>query len=721
MKTKSLFNRKVQLAFGTAILALLFVGAISFRGIAASTESDRWVRHTHEVLENLQSSLSAMQDVESSYRGFVVTGNEQSLKSYGASIIRSQQEETIIRNLTEDNPEQQQPIATLHSLADQIIQYANAVIELRRTKGLAAAADSVRAGEGLRIMDEFRDVIRKMQDEELHLLGIRDADAKWRLGRAKAVLILGTVLGLFIATAAGWSVQRDSSRRGIAEEALLEGEERFRTLANNISQLAWMADEHGCIFWYNDRWFDYTGTTIEEMAGWGWKKVHHPDQVQRVVDKISKCFQTGEVWEDTFPLRDRHGNYRIFLSRAVPIRSPQGKVMRWFGTNTDISESMESEAKYRGLLEAAPDAIVVVNQNGEIVLLNLQAEKQFGYSRDELIGQKVKNIIPEGFAERLISDGTRSAAEALAQQIGMGIELSGRRKDGSEFPIEIMLSPLKSGQGTLVTAAIRDISVRRDAENVKRLNIDLERRVIERTTELAAANKELEAFVYSIAHDLRAPLRHIDGFSNLLAEYLDASLDEDARHYLESIQGSARDMGLMVDDLLNLSRVARQELNMQVTGLNSLVEEVMKDLKPETKGREIEWKIAGLPFVECDSNLVKQVFVNLLSNAVKFTRTRQRAIIEVDQTNVDGQSVINVRDNGVGFSMKYSDKLFGVFQRLHRQEDFEGTGVGLATVQRIVQKHGGRIWAEAELNAGATFCFTLGTQIPSAEMKGSAV
>ena len=232
-----------------------------------------------------------------------------------------------------------------------------------------------------------------------------------------------------------------------------------------------MADETGSIFWYNQRWFDYSGTTLEEMSGWGWQKVHHPDHVQRVVDKISQCFKSGEVWEDTFPLRGRDGNYRWFLSRAVPIRNAEGKVLRWFGTNTDISAHQDAEkhlaqmeGRYRGLLEAAPDAMVVVNQGGEIVLLNVQAEKQFGYRRDELVGQKVKNIIPEGFAERLIADGTRSAAEALAQQIGTGIELSGRRKDGSEFPIEIMLSPLESAEGILVTAAIRDISVRKAAE-----------------------------------------------------------------------------------------------------------------------------------------------------------------------------------------------------------------------------------------------------------------
>jgi light-regulated signal transduction histidine kinase (bacteriophytochrome) len=246
--------------------------------------------------------------------------------------------------------------------------------------------------------------------------------------------------------------------------------------------------------------------------------------------------------------------------------------------------------------------------------------------------------------------------------------------------------------------------------------VELERRVAERTAELATANKELQAFAYSVAHDLRAPLRHINAFSKLLADHLGSSLDQDARHYLDTIQGGAHNMASMVDDLLNLSRVARKELTLEVTGLNSLVEEVVKELKPETKEREIEWQIARLPFVECDPVLMKQVFVNLLSNAVKFTRPRSRAVVEVNQMTVDGQPATFVRDNGVGFSMKYSDKLFGVFQRLHRQEDFEGTGVGLATVQRIIHKHGGRIWAEAELNTGATFYFTLGT--PQEEISG---
>jgi signal transduction histidine kinase len=241
------------------------------------------------------------------------------------------------------------------------------------------------------------------------------------------------------------------------------------------------------------------------------------------------------------------------------------------------------------------------------------------------------------------------------------------------------------------------------------LNEELERRVLQRTAELEATNKELEAFTYSVSHDLRAPLRRIDGFAKLLVDDYAAQLPDDAARYLSRVREGARYMGLLVDDLLNLARVGRQELKLQVTGLSSIVEHVAGTLTRDTEGRDIEWKIQPLPFVECDPALMEVVFTNLLSNAAKYTRPRSQAVIEVGTVEQNGRSVIFVRDNGVGFSMKYADKLFGVFQRLHRPEDFEGTGVGLATVQRILHKHGGAIWAQAELDKGACFYFTIGT------------
>ncbi len=241
-------------------------------------------------------------------------------------------------------------------------------------------------------------------------------------------------------------------------------------------------------------------------------------------------------------------------------------------------------------------------------------------------------------------------------------------------------------------------------------DMDVEKnKVAEVNQQLETVNKELETFSYSVSHDLRAPLRHLDGFSKLLLEEHSSELSEEGRRYLARIREGALRMGSLIDDLLNLGRLGRKELTPQLTALNSLLKEVLADLTAETQGREVEWKVGSLPFVECDPPLVKQVFANLLSNALKFTRLRPRAVIEVGTLAQDGRPAIFVRDNGVGFSMKYADKLFGVFQRLHRQEDFEGTGVGLATVKRIIHKHGGRIWAEAGLDQGATFYFTLGS------------
>jgi light-regulated signal transduction histidine kinase (bacteriophytochrome) len=244
------------------------------------------------------------------------------------------------------------------------------------------------------------------------------------------------------------------------------------------------------------------------------------------------------------------------------------------------------------------------------------------------------------------------------------------------------------------------------AEEVQALNAELEDRVARRTAELAAANQELEAFAYSVSHDLRAPLRHIDAYARILEDEMQKN-PAAARQSISRIRLGSQNMGRLVDDLLKLSRIGRVELRPAAVRLNTLVEEVLAELKPEQANRDIEWRIAELPSATVDPGLIKQVFANLISNAVKFTRPRARAVIEIGAEPLDGATAIFVRDNGVGFDMKFAHKLFGVFQRLHRAEDFEGSGVGLHTVQRIVQLHGGSIRANAELDKGATFTFTL--------------
>jgi PAS domain S-box-containing protein len=464
MKSWSRLHRKIPLAFGSAILVLFVVGAISYRGMLVSTESERWVRHTHEVLDNLEELRFAMVDAQSSWRGLALTGKDSYLASYRAARAAAVQHEADVRVLTVDNPAQQRRLAELHALLGEALQPPATVMALLRTRSPAPAALALRTGPGL--MDELQAAVGRLHDEEVRLLAVREAAAKHRLGQAKVVLVLGTVLGLLIAAGAGWSLQRDASRRGLAADALRDSEERYVTLRDGVQDYAIsMLDPQGKVLSWNAGAERLGGYTAAQIVGHSSSCFFPPEDIARgrLEELLQITAASGRHEEQAMRVRKDGKRYLAHVTLTA-LRDPSGSLRGFSEISRDLTETKESVAKYRGLLEAAPDAMVVVNQAGAIVLLNVQAEKQFGYLRDELVGQMVQEIIPQGFAERLIADGTRSAAEALAQQIGTGIELSGRRKDGSLFPIEIMLSPLESVEGILVTAAIRDISVRKAAE-----------------------------------------------------------------------------------------------------------------------------------------------------------------------------------------------------------------------------------------------------------------
>lgn len=370
----------------------------------------------------------------------------------------------------------------------------------------------------------------------------------------------------------------------------------------------------------------------------------------------------------------------------------------------------ESETRLRAVLNSALSAVIVTDELGTIIDWNARAEKVFGWTRREALGLTfTETIIPPQTPGARPLAIKEFAAQGQGKSAAWPVEMTASCRDGRKLPVELAMNSLSTEGVVSYCAFITDITERkRAAAEILALNQQLERRVIERTAQLENANKELEAFSYSVSHDLRAPLRHIDGFASMLTSHVKEGLDDKAKRYLTIINDSAKRMGRLIDDLLMFSRNGRAELKCTAVKLADMIEEVHLQLAAESQGRKIEWRIGAIPDVYADAALLRQVVINLLSNAVKYTRPRPHAIIEVGaQIGPDAEVVVFVKDNGAGFNPKYTARLFGVFQRLHADSEFEGTGVGLANVQRIILRHGGRVWAEGEVDVGATFYFSL--------------
>jgi PAS domain S-box-containing protein len=358
------------------------------------------------------------------------------------------------------------------------------------------------------------------------------------------------------------------------------------------------------------------------------------------------------------------------------------------------AELRELKRFHEDIAQSVAEGIVLEEEQGCLTFVNPAAAALLGYTPEELLGKPWTLIVPPDQRAHVLQ-ADRRRAQGLTDRY----ELEVCRKDGTRVPVLVSGGPRFEGDrfvGTL--AVLTDISERKQAEEKIRL----------RTLQLEAANRELEAFSYSVSHDLRAPLRAMDGFSRILLEDHAAQLSSEARHYLQRIRENAEQMGELIDDLLAFSRLSRQALRRQQVSLSEVARQAINDLRHELEGRTVELSVGELPACEADPSLLKQVFVNLISNALKFSRERPVARIHVGCERREGECVCFVKDNGVGFDMRYADKLFGVFQRLHRVEEYDGTGVGLAVVQRIVHRHGGRVWAEGEVDSGATFSFTLG-------------
>ncbi len=502
---------------------------------------------------------------------------------------------------------------------------------------------------------------------------------------------------------------QDITERKVAEEALARSEASLKATQRIASIGSWELDLTTQELVWSEETYRIFGLPFgTPMTYPGFVERVHAQDRQRV-DEAWRRALGGQPYELEHRIQ-ADGQVKWVREKGEVRFDAAGKALRGIGAVQDITERKRAEEELQQerafsetAVNASPVVAYLIDRQLRLRRWNRNLETITGYSAEEIARASPAALFPED--ERgYLAQATREAFEkGFARPEGHLL-----CRDGRKIPFLFPASRIElQGESCLVGIGI-DISEQKRAEGeLLRLNAELERRVTDRTAQLETANKELESFAYSVSHDLRAPLRHIDAFVSLLTERSGEALDAKSCHYLQTIAGSAQKMGNLIDDLLVFSRMGRVELNTTLVSASDLVQEIIRDLQLEAAGRSIEWKVAPLPPIHADRALMRQALFNLMDNAVKFTRPRAKAVVEIGFREDEQETVFYVRDNGVGFNMQYTKRLFGVFQRLHSVDAFEGTGIGLANVKRIITRHGGRIWAESELDKGATFSFAL--------------
>ena len=506
------------------------------------------------------------------------------------------------------------------------------------------------------------------------------------------------------------SLERLITERKRTEEALRESEQLYRAVVENVADGIGINVGSTRAF-VNEAFLKIHGLSDpSQIVGGPMDRFIVPEDRQLVIER-TLARQRGEPVPHVYEYRIRRpdGEVRTVQTSAAPIvYRGQAAALAALRDRTEekLAEQLlrDSENKFRSVVETATDAVVSTDGSGRIIFFNKSAQQTFGCGAEEVLGKTVALLIPERFHVLDAEGFIRCVSSGEEPLLGATVEMIGRRRDGTEFPLELSLATWESNGAPFFTAFIRDITKRKHAEKtITQLNEDLKKY----TEQLQAMNQELEAFSYSVSHDLRAPLRAIDGFSRILIEEHAGSLSPEAQRLLNVVRSNTQQMGTLIDDLLAFARLSRQSFDCTTIDMAAVAQVALEELKKAEPRARVPVTIHPLKPAQGNVSLIQQVMINLISNALKFSRLRAQPRVEIGCFPDRNENTYFVKDNGVGFDMAYADKLFGVFQRLHSVEEFEGTGVGLAIVKRIINRHSGRVWVDAKADEGATFYFTL--------------
>ncbi len=727
MKQISKSTSTLLFIFLTGVLVV--VAFISYNRILQYSKSVDSVLHTHMVKSEIVEVLSNLTDAENSQRGFLLTNDSVYIQLFAMAADRNKLVFAKLESLTSDNEEQKMKLKKLKKLVNERF------VLLDNNLGILKDFRSLFRDSALLIgkskMDEVRNQVALMLLQEDRLLAERTHVKDRTASITPIVLLVLSLFSILVVTLFFFRLQKETSARiSIAESNLLleeakrqmeASEFQFRTFADSIQNLAWIADGEGLISWYNKRWLDYTGLTLEEMRGWGWQKVHHPDHVERIVELSKQLWKKNQAFELTFPLRRHDGVYRWFLTRGFPIKNPLGIIDRWIGTNTDITEQKSSTEELEKKVSERTKELQIQNETfglaeniakfGSYTWHITTGVLEYSDNLFRLFDCEPQEFVPslEKFLSFIHPDDLQQVINNghLTRQTGELVEMPYRIISKTGNTKYFRSNGHFSGEGLhrLLIGTVQDISS------------DVASSIIlkSKNLELANMNAELASFNYVASHDLQEPLRKIQGFSKRIMDKDGEKLSDTTKDYFNRIQAAAKRMQNLIESLINFSRTNIEEIKFEKTDLNLTLTEVKSVLNDLLIKKNAVIDAQALPKLNAVPLQMHQMFLNIIGNSLKYSKPDVALLINItaEKVSIDGSGEnielngtfwkIAFTDNGIGFEQEYETRIFEVFQRLHGRTEYEGTGIGLAICKKIAQAHNGAISATAELGVGATF------------------